>query len=81
MSLFSSSLDRSLLLLKKPLTRISLCGHEFARKFCSKPGGKSGLFLSGVRGLSQGEGFILLKVLRKVSNVGPIRGWVLISFE
>lgn len=81
MSLLSSSLDRSLLFLKKRLTRISSWGQEFERKFCSKPGGKSGLFLSGVRGLSQGDGFDLLKVLQKMSNVGPIRGWALIFFE
>lgn len=81
MSLSKSSLGRNLPFLKKCLDKMIPYGHWCVGNDFSKPGGKSGLFCNGVRGLSQAKGLLALKVLWKISSVGPIRGCVLIRFE
>lgn len=45
------------------------------------PGGKFGFWSIGVRSLGDEAIFKLLHIVLKICNVGPIRGWALLSFE
>lgn len=74
----SSSVRKTLPLLKSWFASMSLWGQIWTRKLSFVPGGKSGLPRIGVSGLSHGVGFVALFAFLNIASVGPIRGWCLV---